>query len=375
VTPADLRNLVPAARSQAYLDTATYGPASLPVVAAIAEFTELWSRGAARFEAWEEAAEDCRRLFARLLHCQPEDVAIQPFVSTAATALARQLRPGERVVVDDLEFSSNLWPWLHQRERGVRVTLVEAEDGRLPRAALERAIDAGPLALLAVSAVQSSNGFRADLPWLAERVHAAGGLLFVDACQAAGAVDLDPARDGFDLLATDSYKWLMGPRGAGYLYLAPAAQERFEPLALGWRVGRDVGSSYYGPRIELSPTASRYDSSLSWISVAGDRAALGLLAELGAAAVEAHDLALAGRFREGLSRLGLASDRFEPCERSAIFAVPFPDPAAALEALGTSGVVAARRAQGVRFSFHAFNDEDDVDRALGVLERYSALEL
>ena len=68
MTPAELRELVPAARESAYLDAATYGPAAEPTVAAIREFTDSWSRGTTRYEVWESAGEDCRRLFAALLN-------------------------------------------------------------------------------------------------------------------------------------------------------------------------------------------------------------------------------------------------------------------------------------------------------------------
>src|SRR5207253_10593855 len=100
----------------------------------------------------------------------------------------------------------------------------------------------------------------------------------------------NPVEDGFDFLAADSYKWMMGPRGMGYLYLSKAAQERFRPVTMGWRSGRHPQESYYGVDMDLSPSASRFDSSLSWIAVVGDRESLGLLTTIGAGRIEAHNL-------------------------------------------------------------------------------------
>jgi len=366
VTPAELRRLVPAATERTYLNTATYGPASRPVVAAIQDFTDRWSRGVAEYLEWEAAAEDCRRLFAKLVDAAVEDVAIQPYVSATAGAIAVQLRPGERVVVDDLEYTSNLWPWLYQRDRGVDVTVIPAREGRVDLEVWLEAIGER-VAITAVSAMQSSNGYRAPLARLAAATHAAGGLLFVDACQGAGGIRLNPVEDGFDFLAADSYKWMMGPRGMGYLYLSKAAQERFRPVTMGWRSGRHPQESYYGVDMDLSPSASRFDSSLSWIAVVGDRESLGLLTTIGAGRIEAHNLALAARFRAGLTRLGQETDPFRPEEHSPIVAVHLPDGDAVVQRLKQAGVIASRRATGVRFSFHVFNDESDVDRALSAL--------
>ena len=88
VTPAEFRELIPAARDFAYLNTATYGPASELTVAAMTEFLDGWSHGSVDHEVWEEVGEECRALFAQLLNVPTEDIAIQPYVSTAAGAIA-----------------------------------------------------------------------------------------------------------------------------------------------------------------------------------------------------------------------------------------------------------------------------------------------
>ena len=370
MTPAELRALIPATRESAYLNTATYGPASDLTVAAVSAFTDSWSRGRARFEVWQEASEDCRGLFAQLLNAPKEDIAIQPYVSTAAGSIAIQLAPGDRVVVNDMEFASNLWPWLFQRDRGVEVAVVPARGGRCDLSGYEAAIG-DRVAIVAVSAFQSANGWRAPLRELADLAHRAGGMLFVDACQGAGGVRLDPVLDGFDMMVTDSYKWLMGPRGAGYMYISPAARERYRPVAMGPHSARHPERTYYGVEMDLSDTASRFDSSPSWIAMVGDRESLRLLNAIGIETIEAHNLGLAKRFRAGVEMLAIGTEEFPESERSPVVALAISDPEAAIVRLTTVGVIAARRASGVRFSFHVFNNDSDVDRALEALAGWS----
>lgn len=367
VTPAEVRQMIPAARAGAYLNTATYGPASDLTVAALDDFTRSWSRGSVRFEVWEEAGEDCRRLFASLIDAPVADIAIQPYVSTAAGAVASQLHAGERVVVNEMEFASNLWPWLFQRDRGVEVVVVPATGGRCELADYAAAVG-DRVSILAVSAFQSANGWRAPLRALADLAHGAGGMLFVDACQGAGGIDLRPDRDGFDILVSDSYKWLLGPRGAGYMYISEEARARTRPVTMGYRSSRDPRTTYYGVEMDLSPTASRFDSSLSWMAMVGDRESLRLLNAVGTAAIEAHNLGLAARFRAGVLAIGMPPDDFPLSEQSPVVSVPLENPEQTVARLHAAGVTVAKRARGVRFSFHVFNNEADVDRALEALE-------
>lgn len=367
MTPAELRALIPATREGAYLDSATYGPASDLTVAALTDFTRSWSLGSVRFETWEAVAEECRLLFASLIDAQPADIAIQPYVSTAAGGMAGQLAAGDRVVVNELEFASNLWPWLFQRDRGVEVAVVPARDGRCDLAAYEAAIG-DRVSIVAVSAFQSANGWRAPLRPLADLAHRAGGLLFVDACQGAGAIKLSPGQDGFDILVSDSYKWLMGPRGAGYMYISETARQRTRPFAIGPHSARHARTTYYGVEMDLSAAASLFDSSLSWMAMVGDRESLHLLNQIGVDRIEEHNLALATRFRAGARQAGVPALDFPAEERSPIVSVLLDDPDRALARLQEAGVTAAKRGGGIRFSFHVFNNEADVDRALEALD-------
>jgi selenocysteine lyase/cysteine desulfurase len=151
------------------------------------------------------------------------------------------------------------------------------------------------------------------------------------------------------------------------MYLSPAARERYRPVAMGYRSARRPHETYYGVEMDLSHTASRFDSSLSWISMVGDREGLQLPNAVGIDVIEAHNLRLAHRFRSGAEELAIATESFPEAERSPVVSLAIADPDSAIARLAAAGVVAARRANGVRFSFHVFNNEADVDRALKAL--------
>ena len=99
-----------------------------------------------------------------------------------------------------------------------------------------------------------------------------GAIVFVDGSQMVGAVAVAEALRHVDVLATADHKFLLNAgRGMGYCFLSRAAQERFTPINAGWRAGADPFASFFGPTMELSPTASRFDSSISWLAAFGNR--------------------------------------------------------------------------------------------------------
>jgi selenocysteine lyase/cysteine desulfurase len=131
-----------------------------------------------------------------------------------------------------------------------------------------------------------------------------------------------------------------------------------QPILAGWKSLPDPYGDYYGPPRVLTDDARRLDVSLAWHAAAGARPSLELLVRLGAERIAAHDLALARRF---CAELGLA----EPA--SPIVRVEVEDAERALERLERAGVRCAGRAGGLRFAFHLYNDESDVDLALEAL--------
>jgi len=360
-----VRALFPATVERAYLNSATYAPAARPVLEAMQAAQAQWSAGRGDWREWEARAEDARSALARLLRTQAERVALLPAVSSAAGQVAENVpfRPGANLVVGEGEFRSNLYPWLLQERRGFELRMVRTVDGRMPAEDWVSAIDSDT-ACVALSTVQSSNGYRVALEPIKAACARHGARLFLDGTQSVGALDLD--LEGVDYLAVGGYKWLLGPRGTAYLVVAPDRLEELSPLSAGWKTPDDPYRDYYGPPLELAPRASRLDVSLAWLDWVGAAPGIELLLGLGIERVEARDLELAEAFRAGLSDVGLAP-LFTPEESSQIIGLRVPDPDGVRAALEREQVVAAVRGGYLRVSFHCFNDESDVERALKAL--------
>lgn len=193
--------------------------------------------------------------------------------------------------------------------------------------------------------------------------------LFVDACQAAGAVDLDVRRDGIDFMATSSHKFLLGSRGMGYFYVRNELLEDMRPVLPGWKAARDPYLSFYGPQMELSASASKMDSSLAWFPALAERASIGVIQHFGLNKIIDRNVHLTQHLYERLKETGLKWTPFAPENRSTIVSIPVNDPAGVMARLRAANVVASLRAGAVRLSVHFYNLEAEIDRVVDILKR------
>jgi selenocysteine lyase/cysteine desulfurase len=293
----------------------------------------------------EVAVEQARASFGRLVGAPTSDVAVGSQVSSLVGLVAAALPDKARVLVPDIEFTSNVFPYLVHAGRGVEVVTAPV-DG------LVDAIDERTTAV-AYSVVQSATGEITDMAAVAERARACGAVTIADATQAVGWLPVDAGQA--DVLVCGAYKWLMAPRGTAFLVITPELAERTLPLAAGWFAGADPDDSYYGLPLRLAGDARRFDVSPGWFDWVGTATSLAVLESIGVQAVHAHDVALANRFRTGL---GLAPGH------SAIVSLDRPG---AAERLAQAGIQVSVRAGSVRAAFHLYTTEADVDAAVAAL--------
>jgi selenocysteine lyase/cysteine desulfurase len=337
--------LFPAARG--YLNTATCGLPPEPSLRALERHLAEWREGRGGPVEWGHPVEEARALFAGLLGVPPTHVAVASQVSATVGMVAASLPAGATVLLAEGDFTSLLWPFLVQRERGVRVRVV-------PLAAIPDAVD-DATTWVAVSAVQSADGDMVDLPALREAADRHGTRVLLNATQAAGWLPLQAS--AWEVLVADAYKWLLCPKGVSFAVVRPDIVPVLTPALAGWYAGGDPHANYYGTPLHLAPDATRFDVSPAWSGWAAAVPSLQLLADLGVDRVHAHAVGLADSFR---GRLGLAP------AGSAIVSVPAGDRAAAR--LHAAGVAFGMRAGAVRLGFSLYNDADDVDVAAAALE-------
>ncbi|WP_405788446.1 aminotransferase class V-fold PLP-dependent enzyme [Streptomyces sp. NBC_00029] len=337
------------AHSTTYLNTANCGVVPRSAVAAVRELAEAAGAGVPAGFGDFDRVNGARASFARLVGVDPERVSVGSAVSTHVGLVAASLPPGAEVLCPEGEFASVINPFVVRGDLKVRFAPLESVAG---------AVGAGT-ALVALSAVQSADGRKADLAAVRAAATAHGARMLVDATQAAGWLPFDASP--YEYTVTGGYKWLLGVRGASYLTVSRKAQDTLTPLHAGWVAAESMWDSTYGPMPQLARGARRFDESPAFLAYHASERALALLERIGIENVHAHDTALAARYRAGLAGLG-----HEPVPGdSAIVSVPgLADRRPALQA---AGIATSARAGLLRASFHLYNTEADVDRLLDAL--------
>jgi len=362
-----------AAGEAIYLNAASTGPLPERTLRAQAEFSR--KRAAPHRLTHEEqfsVLDRCRALLGELLNAEDGTIALS--VNTGAginlAAWGLPLGAGSVVVIPDLEFPANVYPWMaasQAREYSVRV--VPARDGLLDEEALFEALDAPGTRVLSLSWVGFATGFAADLHRLSEACRAREIWLVVDAMQGAGVLPLDLSRTHVDLIACGGQKWLLSPWGSGFTYVHPDLVELLAPQPVSWMAVR--GSDDFSDLVHYDLTwrqgARRFEQiTVPFQDFAGMAASLELLRELGHAAVHSHVAARVSELAEGAAAAGV--DVVTPAGRRAgILTVRPRDVDAASGRLRDARVIHSVREGTIRLSPHCYTTSEEIRVALGAL--------
>jgi selenocysteine lyase/cysteine desulfurase len=347
------------------LNHAAHSPSPKPVADAIHKYIDDFTNFGDTSIQWNDGG---KPLFAKLIGANPEEIALIENTSVGMNIAANVLNypEGSKIITTDLEYPSVVYPFL-RKSLGVKVDYVKNVDGRVLLEDMEKAIDDKTVAV-AISHVEYVNGFRHDLRAISEIAHKHGAYLIVDAIQSAGAMQIDVKRDNVDFLASACYKWLLGPTGAGYLYVRRELIEKLEPPFVGWASVEpevfetidfwDIWS------LKLPTRASRFEiGSPSYMSFIGATEALKILLDFGIGNIEKRILKLTDHLIRGLKDLGLRLQTPEEAQcRSGIVLTKTDKPRELAEDLRKKGIIASARAHGLRVSPHFYNTEEEVDR-------------
>ena len=361
-----------------YLNTASAGLVPASVVQPAHEFeAELAQAGTTGMDEDSEVGilEDARNAAAALLHCDAATIAVGTSFTEALCQVAWWLRPGkgQNVVSSEADFPSVTYPWHRIAEdTGCEVRLVSVLDdpeGFDVNKVAEQ-VDSST-AVICISHIQYLTGHMLDLGDLAALAHDHGALLIIDATQSAGQVPIDVTTTGVDVLITGSYKWLCSTFGAAVCYLSPPLLERFRPPLVGWRSTEHPYTldARWKP---LAATARRMEySTMSYAAAIALGRAICYINAMSLDEVATHNARLASQVAEQLAQRGAKLlTPADPRRRAGTVTARFPgrDSEAIAAELTRRGVIVSPRVGSTRFSMHFYNNSDDVDHALAILD-------
>jgi len=353
--------------------------------------SDVARRGSAAYGKWHAQRQRLKGKLARLVGAREDDIALVPNTTRGVidVALCLPWKRGDRVILFEGEFPSNVTPWQRAAEIfDLQVTFLPvadyAEDLDKGLSKLDKELERGAR-LVAVSAVQFQTGLRMPLAAMAERCHARGAELFVDGVQACGIVPIDVRAAGVDYLSAGSHKWLMGLEGAGFLYVHPDRAAALRPTVAGW-LSHEEGLRF----LFEGPGHLRYDRPIkrsvefleggncSATGFAALEASLDLILQVGVARIYEHVNRYHDQLEAGLLERGFTSLRAQDASRrSGTLGVVPPAELSVVELateLMSRGVACALPDGVLRFSPHWPNSLDEVPMVLaGVDESVTKL--
>jgi selenocysteine lyase/cysteine desulfurase len=367
---AGWRRRIPLLSTTIPMNNCSQAPQTDVTRAAAERYLDSWNRVGMDWDAWMEEVRLAKLEFATLINASLDEIAVFSSVSEATSTVASTLDfhgGRDTVVVTEAEFPTIGHVWLAQERRGARVRWVPLSDGRIDVASYENLLDSRT-AIVSASHGYFLNGSTQDLGALAERAHAVGARLYVDAYQTAGIVPIDVRALDVDFLAAGTLKFLMGAPGIAFLYVRRELIETLRPTVTGW-FGRADPFAFRVKELDWSPTASRLDAGTPPVMNAYiARAGIHIINEIGVSNIRAWHEGLAARLIDGGRARGLELHGTDDVSRrTATTAFIVEDSHAVEAAMRARGVLPTARGPVIRIAPHFYNTCEDVDVALDTL--------
>jgi cysteine desulfurase / selenocysteine lyase len=316
---------------------------------------------------------ETRRKVAQLIGATAEEIGltVNTGFGIAMAARALPLAPGEIVLVSDKEFPANVYPWLRLKDRGVTMELVPTTPEGWPDEArlLERLRDPR-VRVLAVSLVQFSSGYLADIDRLSAATRETGAFLVVDAIQGVGHLPVDLSRTEVDVLACGGQKWLLSPWGSGFVYVRRGLIRELDPAITGWLAFEGTDDLTHLTRYDetLRADARRFElMTLPYQDFAGFNASLELLHSIGVERIRDHLAELHQPVLDWADRSGARITSPRGARRSGILCVAPPNAREVHRRLKAGRIICSLREGAIRLSPHCYNTVAEMERVAHAL--------
>ncbi len=372
VFPASVREEFPLTSLDTYMNAAAVHPLGRFAAKAIEEGVafRLQGPGPGRADFTNARQADLKTRFGAMIGASANEIAFTASTSDGENIVVMGLDLAKKkgnIVIDELHFTTSLYMYKELEKQGVELRIVKHRNWAIDPADMDKAIDRNTR-LVSLALVSNVNGFMHDCKAVSDLAHAKGAYVFADIIQAVGCVPVNVKALGIDFASTGTYKWIMGERGFGFLYVKESLQGTVLPTT---RFGHRQVSNFN--RAELSweplPGAARYETGgIAVLLAAAVSEGIDYVNRLGLDKIRAHATQLTERLQRELPPLGYRplTPQGNP---TPILAFALKDAAATTKALHdgkVTGTVVANESR-LRLSVSVFNTHDDIDRVVEVL--------
>jgi len=375
IFPVSVRADFPSVARETYLNSASIHPVGTFAADAVKQLVDfrLYGPGEGRSDFGAAKQDELKKKFGALINASASEIAYTANTTDGENIVFMGLfsggsgRAGGNIVIDELHFTSSLYMYKELEKKGIELRIVKHKHWAIDPEDMAKAIDKNTR-LVSMALVSNVNGFMHDAKAVSAIAHARGALVFADIIQAVGAVPLDLKALGIDFASAGTYKWLMGERGLGFLYVREELQGAVLPTT---RYGHRQVSDFNRAQLswEPLPGAARYETGgIPVMLAAMVNAGIDYVNKLGLPNIRAHAKQLTDRLQKELPPLGYKALTPMGTETPTV-AFELKDAAAATKLLQSGhlvGTVIANENR-LRLAVSVFNTHEDIDRAVAVL--------
>ena len=285
----EVRNYFPYLKTgKIYFNHAAIGPIPTPVNNSINEYlnyrSELYN---GTDDPYSDISESAKNKLAHILNVNSNYIAWVDNISNSMSILAQGIewKKGDRIILNDIEFPANIYPFLNVKEFGVEIDFAKSKNGIVDLPQIEMLVTPRTK-LIVISFVQFLTGYRANLKTIGEFCKQKNIILCVDGIQGVGAIQIDLKKCNIDFFAGGTQKWLMGLQGLSYFYISPNLLNKLNQKFIGWNSVKDAWNFTDYNLIFLDDAKKFENGTLTKIGIVALNASLNILKEIGAESIE-----------------------------------------------------------------------------------------
>jgi len=355
-----------------YFNHASTAPINTKAKEAIKQFVRERSEDAVDdYWAFKAVAEETKKIIGEMINCTGDRIAFLDNTSNGIIwlTLGIEWKAGDRVIINDVEFPANVYPFLQLKEKGVKVDFIKANNGIVTAEEVIAAIQP-KTKLISVSFVQFLSGYRIDLEKIGKVCKEKGIIFSVDSMQGLGAVRLDVEKYNIDYLANGTQKWMLGLQGLAFIYVRKELQEKMKSAPIGWLAVKDAWDLL---KYDITPkeTAERFQpGTLNNIGIYAFNSSMKLFEELGFDEIEKQVLSNSKYFIDELAKIDYKSPLYSLPEKhlSGIVSFRTENGQKIIEYLNQKKIVCSLREGYIRFAPHFYNTKQDIDYVVDALQ-------
>lgn len=357
-----------------YLNHASTAPVSSLVRERICELMKEKSESKIDdYQSFLKVYEETKNLLAKLINTNPDRIALIDNTSNGINILATGIewKSGDRILLNDIEFPANVYPFMNLKRFGVEVDFVRSKNGIVTAEDLIENVKPDTK-LISVSFVQFLSGYKIEIEKLGKFCRDRNIIFCVDGIQGIGAMNFDVQKFYVDFLSCGTQKWLFGAQGLAFIYLTEELQRKINPAYLGW-LSVENAWDLLNYKMELKSTANVFQGgTLNTLGIYIFNTSLKLLNNFGFDKIEERVVANTKYLRERLNEIGISCLIDEVGENylSGITTFKVDDSEKLFKFLEDKKIVCSLREGYIRLSPHFYNTFEDIDVVTNLIQEF-----